>query len=199
MAADPRIDAYIAKAAAFAQPILTHLRALIHRAVPGLDETMKWGMPHFIRGGRNLAGLAAFKAHAALVIHPEGGSSDQKVDGSGMGGYGKIRSLEDLPPDAELIATLQAAAEALGSGVKRARQPAAKPEIAMPDDFAAALPPEARAFFDGLTAAQRRDYLEWITGAKRTETRARRIAEAAQWLGEGKRMNWKYESSSRSD
>ncbi|MBV1686796.1 YdeI/OmpD-associated family protein [Novosphingobium sp. G106] len=191
MTTDPRIDAYIAEAAPFAQPILTHLRGLIHAAVPGLDETIKWGMPHFMLGGKNLAGLAAFKAHAALVLHGEGRVSAKDEDG--MGGYGKIRSLEDLPPDTELTATLQASAARLANGVKKPREAKAKPEIAMPNDFGAALPADARAFFDGLAPSHRYEYLEWITGAKRPETRAKRVAQAAEWLGEGKRLNWKYE------
>ncbi|MCW1431128.1 YdeI/OmpD-associated family protein [Novosphingobium sp. JCM 18896] len=197
MAKDARIDDYIARAAPFAQPILTHLRALIHAAVPGLDETIKWGMPHFTLGGRNLAGLAAFKAHTALVLHGEGRVS--AADSEGMGGYGKLRSLADLPPEAELVAALQAAAVWLASGEKKPKKPAAaKPEIAFPNDFGVALSVEARAFFDGLAPSQRYEYLEWITGAKRDETRARRIAQAAVWLGEGKRFNWKYEPATRS-
>jgi uncharacterized protein YdeI (YjbR/CyaY-like superfamily) len=188
MTHDPRIDAYVAKAAPFAQPILTHLRGVIHAALPEVEETIKWGMPHFTLKGRNVAGLAAFKAHAALVLHGEG-----RV-GGGLGSYGKITSLADLPSDAELTAALQASAQSLASGVKKPRPPAAaKPEIAMPNDFGAALPAEARAFFDALAPSHRYEYLEWITGAKRPETRAKRIAQAAEWLGEGKRLNWKYE------
>lgn len=191
MRSDPRVDEFIAKAAPFAQPILTHLRAVIHAAVPGLDETIKWGMPHFTLNGKNLAGIAAFKAHAALVLHGEGNG---KADADeGMGGYGKIRSLDDLPSDAELIAALQASAERLASGAKKPRKPVAKPEIAMPEDLAAALTGEARSFLDGLAPSHRHEYLEWITGAKRAETRVKRIAQAAEWLGEGKRLNWRYE------
>lgn len=191
MAQDARIDTYIEKAAPFAQPILTHLRGLIHKAVPGLDETIKWGMPHFTLNGKNLAGLAAFKAHAALVLHGEGRVAAQDEDG--MGGYGKIRSLEDLPSDAELSAALQASAARLASGVKKPRETKAKPEIPMPNDFGAALPVETRAFFDSLAPSHRYEYLEWIVGAKRPETRIKRIAQAVEWLGEGKRLNWKYE------
>jgi uncharacterized protein YdeI (YjbR/CyaY-like superfamily) len=189
-AADPRVDDFIAQAAPFAQPILTHLRAVIHAAVPGLDETIKWGMPHFFTlNGKNLAGIAAFKAHAALVLHGEGSAN---ADG-GMGAYGKIRSLDDLPPDVELIATLRASAERLASGAKKPRKLAAKPEILMPEDFAAALTDEAQACLDGLAPSHRYEYLEWITSAKRAETRARRIAQAVEWLCEGKRLNWRYE------
>lgn len=188
MKADPRVDAFIAKAAPFAQPILTHLRAVIHAAVPDLEETIKWGMPHFMLNGKNFAGIAAFKAHAALVLH----GADRT--GEGLGSYGKIRSLDDLPSDAELTGLIRVAAEREASGARKPRKPAAaRPEIAVPEDFASALSAEARAFFDGLAPSNRAEYLEWITGAKRAETRTRRIAQAAEWLGEGKRLNWKYE------
>lgn len=190
MEKDPRVDAYIAKAAPFAQPILNHLRDLIHQSVPGLAETLKWGMPHFTFGGKNLAGIAAFKAHAALVLHGEG-----RVE-EGMGSYGKVRSLDDLPGDAELTARIRASVEELKTGTKKASRPkpAPKAEIAMPDDFAAALSGAARTVFDAMPPGARREYLEWITDAKREETRAKRIAQAAEWIAEGKKRNWKYES-----
>ncbi|MBW8752809.1 MAG: YdeI/OmpD-associated family protein [Sphingomonadales bacterium] len=194
MTSDPRVDAYLAKSQPFAQPILEHLRAVIHAALPEVEETIKWGMPHFTLKGKNVAGLAAFKAHAALIIHGEGRMSASTDGDEGMGAYGKIASMADLPSDAEITAALQAASERIASGAKKPRPPAAaKPDIAMPDDFGAALPSEARAFFDGLAPSHRHEYLEWITGAKRRETRAKRIAQAAEWLGEGKRLNWKYE------
>lgn len=192
---DPRIDAYIAKSAPFAQPILTHFRALVHRALPAVEEGIKWSMPAFMIGGKNVAGMAAFKAHLAIMIHGEG----RLGDNPGMGGYGKVTALSDLPGDTELEASVQAAAQRVAaSGAARkpqARKPP-KPEIAMPDDFAAALAaePKAKAVLDGFAPGQRRDYLEWITGAKQAATRERRIAQAVEWLAEGKRRNWKYES-----
>ena len=203
MAGDPRVDAYIAGAAPFAQPLLARLRQAIHAAVPGLEETLKWGMPHFTLGGRNLAGIAAFKAHIALVIHVRDDADDTADEApdqapggrDGMGAYGKIRAAQDLPDDAVLTARLQDAARRLAEGkVMRAPRPArAQAELATPDDLAAALTPSARAFFDALAPSHRRDYVEWITEAKRAETRTRRVAQAAQWLAEGKRRNWKYE------
>lgn len=188
---DPRIDAYITKAAPFALPILTHLRALVHGALPDAEEGIKWGVPHFMLGGKNVAAIAAFKAHCAFALHGEVRS------GEGMGCYGKITSLAALPPDAELVAKLEEVAKSLAAGGRRAESKALpKPEIPMPEDFAAALAaaPNARATIDGFTPAQRRDYLEWIEGAKQATTRQRRIAQAIEWLAEGKRRNWKYES-----
>lgn len=195
MTTDPRIDAYIAKAAPFAQPILTHLRALVRRALPDTEEGIKWGMPHFMVGGKNVAGMSAFKAHCAFVIHGEG----RQGDAEGMGGYGKVGSLADLPAEADLEERVREAAQRIAEGgtalkPKSAKPP--KPEIAMPDDFAAALDaaPNAAATLSRFASSQRREYLEWVTEAKQPATRARRIAQAVEWLAEGKKRNWKYES-----
>lgn len=187
---DPRIDAFIASAAPFAQPILAHLRALVHDALPDCVETIKWGMPHFTVGGKNMAGMAAFKAHCAFVIHGDGRQGDA------MGQFGKITTLADLPSVAALTEKLHAARERTASGTKRSRaRPAPKADIPVPDDFAAALAatPDAEAHFATFTPGYRREYLEWITEAKAATTRARRIAQAVDWIAAGKKRNWKYE------
>ena len=193
MTTDPRIDAYIAKAAPFAQPILRHLRKLVHRALPEAQETIKWGMPHLTVAGKNVAGMAAFKAHCAFTIHGEG------RQGEGMGQFGKIGSLEDLPEDSVIVGKLEAAGqriEAQGSAVRKSAGRKPKPEIPMPDDLAKALAasPKAQAVFDGFAPSYRREYLEWITEAKRDETRTKRLAQTIEWLAEGKKRNWKYEN-----
>jgi uncharacterized protein YdeI (YjbR/CyaY-like superfamily) len=194
MITDPRIDAYIAAAAPFAQPILTHLRALVHAALPEGEEAIKWGMPHFMVGGKNVAGMSAFKAHAAFIIHGDGRQGDEK-QGDAMGQYGKIASLADLPSDADLTAKLHAIRDNLANGVKKPRVTTPKAAIAMPDDFAAALAlaVAASAHYNAFTPAQQREYLEWIVTAKAADTRTRRIAQAIEWIAEGKKRNWKYE------
>jgi uncharacterized protein YdeI (YjbR/CyaY-like superfamily) len=201
MAHDPRIDEKIAKAAPFARPILEHLRALVHQAVPEAGEAIKWGMPHFTYKGKNIAGMASFKAHCAFMIHGEGRQGEGAKDAEGMGSFGKIGSLADLPAEAELIAKLHAAKARVDEAGTAQRRPAApKPKgtpraIDVPDDFNAALSanPAAAQYWDGLAPSHRYEYLEWITEAKRDETRAKRIGQALEWLAEGKRRNWKYE------
>ena len=194
MAQDARIDAYIAKAAPFAHPILRHLRQVVHTALPGIEETIKWGMPHFVYKGKILAGMAAFKAHAAFMIHGDGRQGDA------MGQYGKIAALSDLPSDQDLSAKLleaKARIDAAGTALKPKPEPkVTKAEIAIPDDFAAALDrmQGARAHFHAMAASHRREYLEWVTEAKRPETRAKRTTQASEWIAEGKKRNWKYES-----
>ncbi len=193
MVTDPRIDAYMAKAAPFARPILTHLRQLVHATIPDLVETIKWGMPHFLYAGKILAGFAAFKAHAAFVIHGDGRQGDA------MGQYGKIAALSDLPSAADLAVKLleaKARIDTAGTALKSKAAPKVpKADIAMPEDFAAELARSqgARARFDGFAPSHRREYLEWVNEAKRPETRAKRIAQASEWISEGKKRNWKYE------
>ena len=196
---DPRIDAYIAKAAPFAQPILKHLRGVVQCALPGAEETIKWSMPHFLVGGKNVAGMAAFKAHCAFTIHGEGRHGPTGDDaGAGMGQYGKITALTDLPDDAVLVARLHAARDRVqisGSATQRPAGRAPKPELPIAPELAAALAADraAQANFDTFAPSHRREYNEWIGEAKQPATRERRVNQAMEWIAEGKKRNWKYE------
>jgi uncharacterized protein YdeI (YjbR/CyaY-like superfamily) len=193
---DPRIDAYIGRQAAFAQVILAYVRELVHEACPDVEETIKWGMPTFVHSGGILCGMAGFKQHAsfgfwkhALVV----GDDQPRV---GMGSFGKLTTLDDLPPRQQLLAHVRRAmALAAGHPTVARRTVRAKPALTMPADLGAALDgnPKAKAVFDGFPPGQRREYVDWITDAKRDETRQKRVLQAVEWLAEGKRRNWKYE------
>lgn len=195
-ATDARIDAYIDGKAPFAQPILRHLRAVVHRACPDVEETIRWGMPSFSYKGRILCQMAAFKAHAAFGFwrSKEVAGTDRPEEG--MGEFGKLASVADLPDDATLHAMIGKAAALIDSG-SRAPRPVKhpRPELIVPDDFGSALAANGAALtaYEGFPPGARRDYLEWVIEAKRPETRASRIAQAVEWIAEGKRRNWKYE------
>jgi uncharacterized protein YdeI (YjbR/CyaY-like superfamily) len=197
MATDPRIDSYIARQADFARPILEHLRSAVHSACPEVEETLKWGMPHFLYKKQMLAGMAAFKAHATFGFRRSKevlGETGAKREA--MGQFGRLASLSDLPPEEALNALIRKAMALIDSGTRPARGKAApKAEPETPPELAAALDrnPAARATFDGFPPGCRREYVEWVIEAKRPETRHRRIAQAVEWMAEGKRRNWKYE------
>ena len=196
MSRDPRIDAYIAKAPPFARPILEHVRARVHAVVPDVDETLKWSMPAYLKGGSILIITAAFKAHAALNFWRGQDLKSSHDTVGAMGQFGKLKGLEDLPRDAELDALIREAAKlAETAPVPRTPKHAPKPPPEMHPDFAAALDanPKAKVTLDGFSPSARRDYLEWIAVAKQDGTRAKRIATAIEWLAEGKKRNWKYE------
>ena len=188
---DPRVDAYIANAPAFARSILEHLRASAHDAEPGIEETIKWHMPFFTLDGKPVCGMAAFKAHCAFVLWRDRG----EAAGDGMGAYGRIATLADVPSRREVIAGVRRVIAAQRSGARKPARPHAKPKLAVPADLAAAIARSAKACrtFDAFPPGHRRDYVEWIVEAKRVDTRARRIAQAIEWLKEGKTRNWRYE------
>jgi uncharacterized protein YdeI (YjbR/CyaY-like superfamily) len=197
---DPRIDAYIAKSAPFAQPILKHLRALVHRACPEVTETVKWSMPHFECAGGNLCGMAAFKAHCSFGFWHQGMAAILRQDGidgeSAMGSFGRITSLKDLPGDKVMLRYLSEAAKLNASGAparpRRSSGPAK--DLPVPADLSAALKKNktaAKAFSD-FSPSHRKEYIEWITEAKRDETRQKRVATTLEWLAAGKSRNWKY-------
>jgi hypothetical protein len=193
---DPRVDAYIAKSADFAKPILNHLRATVHKACPEATESIKWGMPFFVRNGL-LCNMAAFKAHVAFGFWNGSRVTGEQGDGTAMGQLGRIASLKDLPPDKTLVAWVKKAVALDERGVKNPTRPKSagpKKKLPVPTELKAALAKskKAAAGFAALTDAQRREYIEWIMEAKREETRAKRIATALEWASEGKSMNWKY-------
>jgi uncharacterized protein YdeI (YjbR/CyaY-like superfamily) len=200
MIEDPRIDAYIDRAAPFAQPILRHLRAAVRAACPEVEETIKWSMPNFGYHGRILCNMAAFKQHATFgfwqgkrVIGDQPGTDDKAA----MGQFGRLTDIADLPDDDALRMMIQQAMALIDAGTKTPRPiKHAKPPAALPDDFAAALAaaPAALATFDSFPPGQRREYVDWVLDAKRAETRQKRIAQAVEWLADGKRRNWKYEN-----
>ncbi|WP_420138788.1 YdeI/OmpD-associated family protein [Sphingomonas sp.] len=195
MGRDLRIDAYIDAAPPFARPILQHIRAVIHDVCPAVDETIKWSRPFFEHQGRMFAGMAAFKAHASLVLWHLGETGrETSRDQDGLGQFGKLTSVADLPDDATVKQAIRESLATIAAG-KSVRAKAARAELPVPDALATALAasPAAKAVFDGLSASNRRDYCAWIGEAKRAETRAARVAQAIEWLAEGKPRNWKYQ------
>lgn len=193
---DPRVDAYITKAQPFAQPILTHLRNLVHEHAPGVEETLKWGVPHFVIGGQNLAGMASFKGHATFGFWRDEDVTGSPRDKGAMGSMGRLASLADLPDDAAMAAMIVTAAALCSAG--KAKRPAPKPKAALdlPADLGAALRADAAAqgHWDAFSPGKRRDYIEWVIEAKREETRVKRIETIVAQVAEGKDRNWKYKS-----
>jgi uncharacterized protein YdeI (YjbR/CyaY-like superfamily) len=202
---DPRFDEYIGKKAAFAQPILRHLRELMHSVSPQITETIKWGHPFFEYKGI-LANMAGFKEHCAFgfwgssALNDPNGIIKHGDEKDTAGNFGRITQLSDLPDDAILKDfILQAIAiKDAGPGVKPQKKETApkapKAPIEMPDYFAAALQTDQKALavFQNLSPSNKREYLEWIVEAKTEATRQKRIETSLQWLAEGKSRNWKY-------
>jgi hypothetical protein len=194
------VDQYIAAAPLFAQPLLVHWRAVVRETCPAAVETLKWSRPHFLYQDKLLCGMSAFKGHCAIgfwhgeVVPP--GTSDPA-----MGQFGRLYTLADLPPLPQQRALIRQAMTLIEQGVpparltRRTRADTPQPLHELPEDLRLALDQQAqaRAHFQAFAPSQRREYLSWLAEAKKPETRARRLAQALEWLAEGKHRNWKYE------
>jgi uncharacterized protein YdeI (YjbR/CyaY-like superfamily) len=193
---DPRVDAYIAKSADFAQPILEHLRAVVHAACPEAEETIKWGFPHFMCKGM-MCSMASFKAHCALNFWKAELLMADEANREAMGQFGRIASIKDLPSKKALTGYIKQAMKLNDDGVAApARAKPAEPRaLSIPDELSAALKksPAARQHFEAFSPSKQRDYAEWIAEAKTEATRTRRLEQAIEWIAEGKARNWKYE------
>lgn len=200
-AKDKRVDAYIAKSADFAKPILTHLRALVHKACPDVVETIKWGFPNFDYKGV-FCSMAGFKQHCSFGFWKASMMDDPKGllkpnDEGSMGNFDRITSLKDLPSDRDLIGFIKQAVELNDKGVKRkvTVTPKGSKTIATPAYFQKELNKNklANETFKNFSYTNRKDYITWFEEAKTEETKNKRIAQAIEWIQEGKGRNWKFQ------
>lgn len=191
---DPRVDAYIENARPFARPILRYLRKAVHAGCPAVEETMKWSAPHFTYQGM-LCGMQAFKEHCAFGFWKGSLIEGLAVRGEdAMGHFGRITAIKDLPPQKTLVGLVKQAAALNEQGVKVERTPRRRKRLQTPEDLVAALKTSKKALaaFEAFSPSHRREYVEWISEAKRDDTRQRRLATAIEWLSEGKPRNWRY-------
>lgn len=194
---DPRVDAYIEKSADFAKPILRHIRELVHKACPDIQETMKWSFPHFDHQG-TVCSMASFKQHCALGFWKQSLMEQDAfpAEKTAMGSFGRITSVKDLPPDKVMIALIHQAVELNEKGIKVAKKPVDKKDLVVPADLTKALSKNkaAKTAFDKFSYSHKKEYVQWIEEAKTEPTRNKRLATTVEWLSEGKSRNWKYEA-----
>jgi hypothetical protein len=196
------IDAYIAKSADFAKPILNHIRKLVHAACPDVEEKMKWSFPHFDYKGEMMCSMAAFKQHAVMGFWKAALMQDPSLQENAksevaMGHMGKLTSIKDLPSDKKITAWVKEAMKLTDLGKKLPTKPktSAKTALEIPEYFMKALKKNKKALqtFEAFSYSNKKEYTEWIAGAKTEETKNSRLATAIEWMTEGKNRNWKYQ------
>lgn len=200
---DKKVELYIQNSAEFAQPILWHIVEVVHKTCPDVEEGIKWNFPNFMYKGNMLCHMAAFKQHCSFGFWLASKMKDPKKilsgakDKNGMGNLGKINSLKDLPSEATLKAYIKEAMTLIDQGVKNSRKPseAEKKTLIVPDYFLAALRKNKKALsaFDKFSYSHRKEYIEWITSAKKEETRISRMEKAIKMISEGNSQNHKYD------
>lgn len=195
------MDAYVDSAPTFAQPLLKKIRKAFHTGCPEVVEAIKWGKPHFDHHGM-LGGMASFKAHVTMGLWRGRELTKRPACFEPMGetqaASAKFEGPRDLPTQKALTELVRRAAKLNESGKPKKRAAAKKkPALRAPKDLTEALRgnAKAKAFFASLAPSRKRDYIEWITEAKRPATRTKRLATTLEWLAEGKTRHWKYERS----
>ncbi len=200
----PAVDAYIAKCKPFAQPILNHVREVVHEGAPGVEEAIKWSHAFFMYKGIILGNMAGFKEHCSFGMWGRETTEELREDGvatgGSMGSFGRLKSIDDLPPRKQLLGYIRMAAKKIDDGTRTRsiapRPRVAKPPVEVPDALAAALKKNkaAASQFEAMSPSCRREYCEWIGSAKREEIREKRLAQAMEMIAEGKDRNWKYQN-----
>jgi uncharacterized protein YdeI (YjbR/CyaY-like superfamily) len=180
------VDEYIANASEDTRPILIKLRRIFQQASPKLEEVIKWNVPFYEYKG-TVGGFSAFKKHVTwglwktrLLNDPDG------LIGRGIMMGGKITTVAEIPPASKLIGLIKQVIALNEAGIKEPKPPNPKP----PDDFAAAMKKSGKAakHYADFTPARKWQYVNWITAAKRPETRAKRIKMAVERISAGKAM-----------
>ncbi len=200
MAKAKNTEEYIANAAEFAQPILRHLRSILLDTLPELEEQIKWQYPCFLYKGKILCHIASFKAHCSFsfwlapIMKDSYGVMEGRGENSAMGQFGKITSLNDLPKDAILREYTLEAAALIDAGKTVPKKTTKKPLDTMTEAFKQALEqnPKANESFKALSISHQNEYLEYISDAKKEETKLRRIEKSIDLLLDGSNLNAKY-------
>ncbi len=157
----------------------------------GLDEERKWAKPCYGHEGANLAILQRMKGFLALMffkgalLDDPGGHLESQGEASRSARRLCFRSVDDVERLEPTIRALVASAiEVERTGQKLPEPPA----LELVEELQAALDadPKLKAAFEGLTPGRQRAYHLHISGAKRAETRARRVDEHRSRILAGK-------------
>ena len=184
------VTTYIENAASFAQPILSKIREIVHQACPEIEENLKWSFPHFNYRGKIICSMAAFKQHCAFTFWLAAQLKDQdKILQRGesqksMGHLGKLQSPDQIPDQNILINYIHEAINLSQAESRVVRKLTDRTEIKIPVELEAALKKNKEVYrkFDQLPYSHRREYVNYITEAKKADTRERRITKTIEKL-----------------
>jgi hypothetical protein len=106
-------DRYFADQSPEKRALLEKLRALVIKAVPDADVSIKWGVPFYQRNGKNVCALASFKDHVGINFFASPSAlpdPHKKLEGSGKSNRMlKVRNAGDID-SASITRWLKAAA-----------------------------------------------------------------------------------------
>ena len=197
-----RVDEYIKNAPDFARPIMEKIRKAFHKGCPECEEAIKWGCPYFMYKGM-LGGMASFKGHVSMGFWRSKEMDDpEKLFDTGTGAKASMcnahfHNLKEVPTQKILAEYVKRAAKLQDTEAPKKKATKKKISTRIPADLAELFKKhkKAKTVFEGFAPSHKRDYIEWITEAKRDATRQKRLKTTIEWLSEGKQRHWKYQTN----
>jgi uncharacterized protein YdeI (YjbR/CyaY-like superfamily) len=165
-----------------------------------MQEAVKWGAPIYSVNGKNVAGLAAFKAYVGIWFHQGALLNDpeKKLINAQEGKTQALRqwrftSLDDIRNNETTIRNYLHEA-ILNQEQGKEIKPNTKKPLVIAEEMAAHLAshPEAKSAFDNMTPGKRREYADYINEAKRAETKQARLKKITPLILDGVGLNDKY-------
>ena len=189
------VEEYIDKAEQW-QPELTRLREILNST--GLEETVKWGAPCYTHDGKNVVGIAGFKNYFGLWFHQ--GALLADAEGVLINAQeGRTKALRQWRFESKkdikvrtIKAYVKESIEQISAG-KSIGADRNKP-LTIPPLLKQALTKNktAKKAFDELTKGKRREYADYISEAKRDETKEKRLAKILPMIEAGKGLHDRY-------
>ena len=162
-----------------------------------LEEKMKWGIPTYCLKNKNVAGIGAFKSYAGIwffngvFLKDEANVLINAQEGKTKGmRQWRLESIDDVNDDL-LLSYIKEAIKNQKEG--KEIKPEKKPLI-IPDELKEALASDTSLYeaFEGMSLSCKREYAEYISEAKREETRMKRLDKIIPMILEGGGLNDKY-------
>lgn len=165
-----------------------------------LEETIKWGAPVYTFKGKNIVGLGAFKSYVGLWFFQGALLKDkeQKLVNAQEGKTQAMRqwrfnSLSEIEANSSLITDYVKEAVANQKAGKEIKPKAGKPlEIPLELQEVFHKDTELKEAFEALNLTRKRDFAEYITLAKRAETKQSRLEKIIPMIRQGIGLNDKY-------
>lgn len=190
------INEYIFKRNENDQVILNNLRSIILYVDNRIEEDWKWGVPCYNYKGL-LCWTAGFKNHVGinffkgiLIEDTYKSFIEDKKDKKGSR-FIRFKSLDDINEKVIKDYILQA----VYLNEKELKVTKKEIVVVVPEYFQEILNLnlKAKKIFENFAPSHKREYIEWITGAKQKKIREKRIKQTIELLEDGKHLHWKYE------
>jgi uncharacterized protein YdeI (YjbR/CyaY-like superfamily) len=189
------VDTYIMESGSWMNTLL-ELRELM--LIAGFEETVKWGIPVYCLENKNLVGLAYFKSYAGLWFFQGAFLNDKGgVLVSGTEGQTKAQRQLRIYPNEKLKTALikRFIKETVTNHKAGVHLVKAKPkETILPEELKTALSQNkiAHKKFALLAPYKKREFADYISQAKRVETKKARLEKILPMIEEGRGLNDKF-------